>query len=449
MHSFHQDIVDDDYVNVSEEDTRNVIITCKSCSLEHSIQHAGIQQGSTAIRDDYLNYVSNYIDSISEILRPISLKIHDNPELKFEEFIAHETLTKFLKTRTGWKVMPSAYGMATAFVAEFDSGRKGSVLTRKDALTGIGHSCGHNLIAICSVAAALAAASAMTKFFLSGKVILFGTPGEEGGGGKIKLLDAGAYSEHAVDINLISHPGIVPDSALVRTNAYESFRVEYFGKEAHAAASPWEGINALDGLITAYNALSVLRQQTMPGDIIQGHITDGGSAPNIIHAYAAGVFVVRATSKKRLVVLREKVARCFEAGAQASGADLKITPGMAYDDHVPNKVLGGICRTAFNALGGEIPTAELDLLWGASQASTDQGNISYAMPSLSLGFKIESEVGPHNPGFAKAARTREAHDAALKAGKALAVTGLEIMSSKDLLEAAREEFKNILDAGKE
>ncbi|TVY45832.1 Peptidase M20 domain-containing protein [Lachnellula subtilissima] len=429
MHSFHQDIVDDDYVNVSQE-------------VEH--------QGSTAVHDGYLNYVSSYIDSISEILRPISLKIHDSPELKFEEFIAHETLTKFLKTREGWKVTPSAYGMATAFVAEFDTGREGAVISYNveyDALTGIGHSCGHNLIAICSIAAALAAASAMSKFSLPG-VVLFGTPGEEGGGGKIKLLDAGAYTEHGVDINLISHPGNVPDSALVRTNAYESFTVEYFGKEAHAAASPWEGVNALDGLITGYNALSVLRQQTMPGDIIQGHITHGGSAPNIIHAYSAGVFVVRATTKKRLVVLRRKVVKCFEAGAQASGAELKITPVMAYDDHVPNQVLGGICRTAFNGLGGEIPSAELDLIWGASGASTDQGNVSYAMPSLSLGFKIESEVGPHNPGFAKAARTREAHGAALRAGKALAVTGLEIVGSEDLLRAAREEFEDMLDGGK-
>lgn len=111
----------------------------------------------------------------------------------------------------------------------------------------------------------------MAEFGLAGKIVLFGTPAEEGGGGKIQLLDAGAYSEHKVDINLISHPGIVPDAALVRTNAYVSFKVEYFGKEAHAAASPWDGINALDALITAYNALSVLRQQTMPGDIIQGH----------------------------------------------------------------------------------------------------------------------------------------------------------------------------------
>ena len=312
-------------------------------------------------------------------------------------------------------------------------------------MTGIGHSCGHNLIAICSVAASLAAGAAISKFSLPGKIVLFGTPAEEGGGGKIKLLDAGAYSDFKVDINLISHPGNVPDAALCRTNAYVSFKVEYFGKEAHAAASPWMGINALDALITAYNALSVLRQQTMPGDIIQGHITDGGSAPNIIHAYAAGTFVVRATTKKRLAVLREKVKKCFAAGAEATGAKLEITPIMGYDDVVPNKVLGKVCRKAFNDLGGDILPPELDIIYGATQASSDEGNVSYAMPSLSLGFKIESVEGPHNPGFAEAARTREAHVAALRAGKALAMTGLEILGDEKLLEAAKKEFEGMLE----
>jgi metal-dependent amidase/aminoacylase/carboxypeptidase family protein len=277
-------------------------------------------------------------------------------------------------------------------------------------------------------------------------VVLFGTPAEEGGGGKIKLLEAGAYSDHKVDINLISHPGIAPDAALVRTNAYANFKVEYFGKEAHAAANPWMGINALDALITAYNALSVLRQQTMPGDIIQGHITDGGVAPNIIHAYAAGVFVVRATTKKRLVVLQEKVEKCFKAGAEATGAELKITPGMGYDDVVPNKVLGVLCRKAFNDLGGSILPPELDIIRGATQASSDEGNVSYAMPSLSLGFKIDSVEGPHNPGFAKAARTKEAHVAALRAAKALAVTGLEVLADKELLKAAKKEFDQMLES---
>ncbi len=312
-----------------------------------------------------------------------------------------------------------------------------------DALRGIGHACGHNLIAICSVAGALAAGEAITKFSLPGKIILYGTPAEEGGGGKIKLLDAGAYSDHKVDINLISHPGKVSDCALSRTTAYQSFKVEYFGKEAHAAAAPWEGINALDALITAYNALSVLRQQTMAGDIIQGHITDGGIAPNIIHAYTAGIFVARALSKQRLAVLRKKVNKCFEAGAEATGATLKITEIMGYDDHVQNKALGKISRAAMNALGSDIPPPEADLIRGATQASTDQGNISYAMPSISLGFMIESVEGPHNPGFTEAARTREAHVAALRAGKALAVTGLEALTDAELLEAVKKEFEEL------
>ncbi|CAG8980631.1 hypothetical protein HYALB_00012818 [Hymenoscyphus albidus] len=395
---------------------------------------------------EFLEFASNYIDSISELLRPINLKIHDNPELNYKEFIAHETLTNFMKTQKGWKVTPSAYGFATAFTAEYDSGKEGPVISYNaeyDALTGIGNACGHNLIAICSVAASLAVAKAIDTLSLPGKVILFGTPAEEGGGGKIKLLEAGAYSENKVDISLISHPGTVPASVLVGTNAYVNFKVEYFGKEAHAAACPWEGINALDALIVAYNALSVLRQQTKPGDIIQGHITNGGSAPNIIHAYAAGIFVVRALSKARLEVLKQKVDKCFEAGAGATGATLKMTILMGYDDHVPNKALGAVCRAAMNKLGEEIPTAELDLIRGATQASTDQGNLSYAMPSLSLGFQIESEEGPHNPGFAKAARTQKAHDAALKAGKALAVTGLMALVDKKLLRAAKQEFRDI------
>lgn len=194
-----------------------------------------------------------------------------------------------------------------------------------------------------------------------------------------------------------------------------------------------------------YNGLSVLRQQTMPGDIIQGYITDGGIAPNIIHAYTAGIFVARALTKTRLAILLKKVHACFEAGASATGATLKITPIMGYDDVVPNKVLGRLCRDAFNALGGDILAPELDLIKGATQASSDEGNVSYAMPSLSLGFKIESEQGPHNPGFAKAARTWQAHGAALRAGKALGVTALNILDDGELLEEAKREFEEMLE----
>jgi metal-dependent amidase/aminoacylase/carboxypeptidase family protein len=224
----------------------------------------------------------------------------------------------------------------------------------------------------------------MQQHRLPGKVVLFGTPAEEGGGGKIRLLEAGAYRDHGVDISLITHPVASIDAALTRTAAYCTFKAEYFGKEAHAALSPWEGINALDALITAYNAVAVLRQQTAPGDIIEAQILNGGLRPNIIHAYSSGLFVIRSGSRARRDALLSRVLACFDAGATATGATLKITHRNGYDDHVPNKMLGARYRKAFVALGGHIPTEAVDYLTGWSSASTDQGNVSYAIPSISV-----------------------------------------------------------------
>ncbi|KAI1650619.1 uncharacterized protein F4817DRAFT_326818 [Daldinia loculata] len=398
----------------------------------------------------YLGEISEFIDSIADDLWPVNKKIHDNPELGYEEFIAHETLTKFMASRPGWKVTPSAYGLATAWVAVFDSGKKGPVVSfnvEMDALDGIGHACGHNLIATASVAGGLATAKIMEEHQLSGKVVVFGTPAEEGGGGKIKLLKAGAYRDYKVDINLISHPGITKDTALMRTSAYTAFKVEYFGREAHAAASPWLGINALDALITSYNALSVLRQQTMPGDVIQGNITDGGVRPNVIHAYTAGNFVTRANTQGRVKELKQKVDACFEAGATATGARLQMTHVQSYADHVPNRVLGASYRKYFNALSPPQPIPgndSVDEAEGRTMASTDQGDISYAMPSLNAGFAIPPGPGgngPHNPEFAKAAGTRVAFERCLRVGKALAGTAVDVLTQDGLLEEVKKAWK--------
>lgn len=171
----------------------------------------------------------------------------------------------------------------------------------------------------------------MKKHNLPGKILLFGTPGEEGtGGGKIRLLEAGAYKD--VDISLISHPGILNNSPFVRTTAFARLEIEYFGRAAHAANSPWLGINALDALVVAYNAISALRQQTMPSDVIGISITNGGAAPNVIHAYAAGVVVIRATTSHRLEELQEKVRSCVHAGAVATGAREEVS-------HIPMHTL--------------------------------------------------------------------------------------------------------------
>ncbi|KUI61840.1 Peptidase M20 domain-containing protein 2 [Cytospora mali] len=352
----------------------------------------------------YASDISSYIDSIADSIWPVNKKIHDNPELNYEEHIAHETLVKFMRSQEGWKVTQSAYQIETAWVAVYDSGRKGPVVSFNVEMGNA------------SVSAGLATAEMMKRHSLPGKAILFGTPAEEGGGGKIKLIQRGAYKDHKVDVNLISHPGITYDCALMRTTAYTRFK------------------------------------QTMPGDIIQGHITDGGAAPNIIHAYAAGVFVVRADTKTRMRELKAKVDACFEAGAKATDAKLRMTPLQEYADHVPNRVLAQSYTRYFNFLipekeePYEPPTSRIpvdqnvDEARGVSRASTDQGDISYEMPSLSAGFSIEpgpEGQGPHNPDFAVAAGTRDAFERCLTVGKALAGTALDVLTKKGMLEEVR------------
>lgn len=221
-----------------------------------------------------------------------------------------------------------------------------------------------------------------------------------------------------------------------------------------AAANPWLGINALDALITAYNALSVLRQQTMPGDVIQGNITDGGVRPNVIHAHTAGNFVVRANTQTRMKELKEKVDRCFEGGALATGATLKMKPVQTYADHVPNRVLGASYRKYFNALSPPQPIPgndDVDEIAGRTMASTDQGDISYAMPSLNVGFAIPpgpNGNGPHNPEFAEAAGKRVAFERCLRVGKAMAGTALDVLTKDGLLMEVKREWEKDVKGSK-
>lgn len=172
--------------------------------------------------------------------------------------------------------------------------------------------------------------------------------------------------------------------------------------------------------------------------------------PNIIHAYSAGRFVVRSSSQARLDALKKRVVACFEAGATATGATLKITWKMSYDDHMPNHALGRSYRHFFNRLGGKIPPAEIDIINAETQASTDQGNISYAMPSISPSFWLRSEGpdgeqlgGPHTPDFEKAARTDESHELAKRAAKALAATAIDVVTKKGFLEEIKKEFEKM------
>ncbi|KAF1842639.1 uncharacterized protein K460DRAFT_293879 [Cucurbitaria berberidis CBS 394.84] len=405
--------------------------------------------------DKYLLEIDKTIDGLQASLWPLNNFIHENPELAFEEHKAHDALTHFMRSCNGWQVTTSAYGMETAWVAVYDSGKAGPVVSfnaEMDALPNLGHACGHNLIATASVAAGLATAEMIKRHDLPGKVVVFGTPGEEGvGGGKIRLLEAGAYK--GVDISLISHPGILHNSPLVRTTAFARLEVEYFGRAAHAANSPWLGVNALDAVVIAYNAVSVLRQQTMPSDVIGMSITNGGAAPNVIHAYAAGVCVIRASSASRLQELRQKVSACFRAGAEATGARVEIKIIRGYADHVPNRVLAASYTKYWNLLPDlpdpRIPSGD-EYTW--VKASTDQGNISYAMPSVNASFAIPPglQAGqPHTPDFEEASGTKEAFLRALRVGKALAGTAVDVLRIPGLIDKITDQWRRDMDAIKE
>ncbi|CAD0046832.1 unnamed protein product [Aureobasidium pullulans] len=355
----------------------------------------------TSTPTSYLPTISTHINHLSPKLRDISLIIHDNPELNYEEFKAYALLEEFFEGLEGWKVEEKACGIETAFIA---------VLIIQEGRGRVG-----------------------------GKGLRWRqdrTP-------KRRSL-CKTQRRHIPNLPSRNHP----DASLVRTSAFQAFRIEYFGLEAHAAAAPWEGINALDALITAYTSISVLRQQTQSGDIIQGCITQGGVKPNIIHAYASGDFVVRSTTKQRLEALKKRVDKCFEGAAVATGAKLKMTLQSRYLDHVPNVPLGRGYAKHFTALGGKLRAPEMELLTGSTQASTDQGDISHAMPSISAGFRIESVAedggqggGPHTPDFTRASRTEKAHEKALMVGQALAATAVDVLTVEGYLEEIKKEFK--------
>ncbi|KAG5927210.1 hypothetical protein E4U42_002438 [Claviceps africana] len=401
----------------------------------------------SSARDGLLHDIDCFVQELSSSLWPLNCFLHANPETAYREHKAHDALTNFMKEREGWQVTCSAYSMETAWVAEFDSGQPGPAVSfnaEMDALPQLGHACGHNLIAMASVAAGLAAAEMLRRGQLAGKIKIMGTPAEEGGGGgKIRCLEAGAYRD--VDLCLISHPGILHNSPLVRTSAFTRLNASYHGRAAHAANSPWLGINALDALIIAYNAISVLRQQTRPDDVIGLQITDGGNKPNVIHEHAAGVAVLRAASAARLAHLQQQVEACFQAGATATGARLVMDVEPGYMDHLPNRLLAARYRQHWQ----ELPNPPRPPLPPPDQptcikASTDQGNLSYALPSINVSFAIPPGAGagqPHSPDFEKAAGTRGAFDRAMRVATAMAATAIDVYVTPGLLAQVQAQWR--------
>nr|XP_058939234.1 xaa-Arg dipeptidase isoform X2 [Kogia breviceps] len=269
------------------------------------------------------------IDEAAERLGALSRAIWSKPELAYEEHHAHGVLTRFFESErpaASWAVQPH-YQLVTAFRAEW--GPPGGwaaprplhlgFLCEYDALPGIGHACGHNLIAEVGAAAALGVKGALESLPgppLPVKVIVLGTPAEEDGGGKIDLIEAGAFKN--LDVVFMAHPS-QENAAYLPDVAEHDVTVKYYGKASHAAAYPWEGLNALDAAVLAYNNLSVLRQQMKPTWRVHGIIKNGGVKPNIIPSYSELIYYFRAPSMKELPVLTKKAEDCFRAAALATG----------------------------------------------------------------------------------------------------------------------------------
>ena len=374
------------------------------------------------------------IDAHRQQLSELSLKIHANPEIAFQEVKSATWLTEYLK-ESGFSIEQGICGLATAFRASYGQGKPAiAILAEYDALPKLGHACGHNIIATSAVGAGIAAKLAVDRF--GGTVLVIGTPGEEMEGGKVFMIDRGAFD--GVDVAMMMHPG-VRNTATIRGLACQSLEVEFFGKPAHAAARPAEGINALEAMIQSYTAINSLRQHIKSSARIHGIITDGGEAANVVPAHSAGYFIVRAEDDDYLDELKQKVINCFTGAAMASGARLEYKWGeVRYSSLRNNLTLAQLFRRNIQSLGRKMPLSDPRVSFG----STDMGNVSQLVPGIHPMIAIAPvNVLGHSPEFASAAASEKGTLGLLDAAKALAMTVVDLVANPEIVVRVKEEFR--------
>lgn len=378
----------------------------------------------------------DFIDEHANDLVRTSHAIHEKPELAFHEFEAAKILTAEVEG-AGLSVEREAYGLPTAYATEFGHGDACmSILSEYDALPGIGHACGHNVIATMGLGAALALAALGER--LPGRVRYLGTPAEEKGGGKEIMAQNGAFD--GVDASMMVHPAGV-DLATMPCICVSEVRVTYVGKSAHASAVPHAGINALDALVTAYQTLAQLRQHIRQTERIHGIFTEAGAAPNIVPERASGVFYVRAANAQDLADLKVRVQRCFDAGALSSGCEVETRwAKVDYLDMNTNWPIAEAYQANAEALGREFFPMEK---MGASAAgSTDMGNISHRVPSIHPMIACAPRnVVIHNPEFARWAASEMGDKACVDGAKAMAMTTIDYLADESLRVRAADAFR--------
>lgn len=374
------------------------------------------------------------IDAHRHQLSELSLKIHSNPELGFQEVRAVAWLTQYLE-ENGFSVEKGICELPTAFIASYGQGKPTiAILAEYDALPVLGHACGHNLIAASAVGAGVASKRAIDHF--GGNVLIIGTPAEELHGGKAIMANKGAFNH--LDMAMMVHPGHY-DTATTQSLACQALEVEFFGKAAHAAARPEAGINALEAMLQSFAAINSLRQHIKNRARIHGIITDGGQAANIVPAYSAGTFLVRAEDDTYLDELRQKVINCFIGASTATGARLEYRWGdIRYSPMRNNLTLAQIFTQNMNSLGRKMQLHNPNEAVG----STDMGNVSQLVPSIHPFFAIAPvEVEIHSPQFASVSASEAGLQGLLDAAKALTMTIIDLVADPEMIRKVKEEFQ--------
>jgi len=384
--------------------------------------------------DELKTTVAGEIDARSQELSELSLKIHSNPELAFQEFQSSAWLAEYL-TSNGFSVEKGICELPTAFRGRYGQGKPAiALLAEYDALPEVGHACGHNLIA--TIAAGAGVASKLAVDSLGGSILVIGTPAEELYGGKAIMIARGAFND--VDLAMAVHPDVL-NIATIQALACQTLEVEFFGKAAHAAAQPEAGINALEAMIQSFTAINSLRQHIKTTARIHGIITNGGEAANIVPAYSAGNFIVRAEDDDYLDELKEKVLNCFTGASKATGARFEYKWGaVRYSPMRNNLTLARLFMNNMESLGREVNFTDPS----GSIGSSDMGNVSQLVPSIHPCVAIAPpEVLIHSPEFAQAAASAAGTCGLIDAAKTMAMTVVDLLANPEIVTEVKEEFK--------
>lgn len=374
------------------------------------------------------------VEEMKDRLLALSHDIHDHPELAFEEVQAAKAVAAILEEE-GFQVTRGVEGMATAVKGVFNSGKPGPViayLAEYDALPEIGHACGHNVIAATSLGAAVALSRSVKE--TGGAVILLGTPAEETGGGKIRLIEAGIFD--SVDFALMLHPSNASQIGRGSTACCE-LTMDFYGQTAHSSR-PEKGIDALRPLVQMFNQVDRLLPTVSNRVRINGIITAGGSASNVIVDHACGKFLIRSPRRDEVELILVELQQRAREEAAKSGAQVALSHDEIYAERYPNRVMEERFKAHMEDQGVDVMMADPEEPAGSS----DMGNVSMVVPSIHPYLAVAGEeVNGHTREFAAASASPQADDMIIKGAVALAMVGYELLTDGQIREAAQEEFK--------